>query len=180
MTVNGEPAALYYASPTQINFEFPTDLGPGTYPVVVTANGNPSLPFNVTLTAAAPGIFLIPGSTQAAALNIPGSAVNGATAGAIPGSYISMFLTGGGAVDQPVPTGAPSPSGPLANFAAAVTATIGGQPALVTFAGLTPGLVALGQVNLQIPNLAPGQYPVVISFGSVPSNTASIYIGSPQ
>ena len=52
VTVNGEPAALYYAGPAQINFEFPTDLAPGSYPVVVTVNGNASAPFNVTLARA--------------------------------------------------------------------------------------------------------------------------------
>ena len=180
VTVNGEAAPLYYIGPGQINFEIPTDLVPGTYPVVVTVNGNPSQPFNITLAATAPAIFVIPGGAQAASLNLPSNTVNGPAAGALPGSYISMFLTGGGAVAPAIATGAAALFSPLSYFTASVSATIGDLPAPVTFAGLTPTLVALGQVNLQIPNLPPGQYPVVITIGGVASNTATIYVGSPQ
>jgi uncharacterized protein (TIGR03437 family) len=43
----------------------------------------------------------------------------------------------------------------LSNAVAAVTATIGGIPATVQFAGLAPGFVGLGQVNILIPPDAP-------------------------
>ena len=179
VTVGGRPAALYYAGKTQVNFQIPTELAPGTYDVVVTVRGTALPPTKITLSQASPAIFLA-GGTQAAALNLPEASYNGPDHGAIPGNFIEMFLTGYGPTNPLVPTGSAPPSDTLA-LIPNVTTTIAGQPAKVLFAGLTPGLVALGQVNLQIPTgLAPGTYPVVITVGTAPSNTATIVIGAPQ
>ncbi len=180
VTVGGLPAALYYSGKGQINFQIPTELGPGTYQVVVTVGTTALPPFSITLGAAAPGVFQVPGDTQAASLNVQDGSYNGPNHGAVPGSYIEMFLTGFGPTNPLVPTGAAPPSGTLA-LIPNVTATIGGQSVTVQFAGLTPGLVGLGQVNLQIPSgLSPGKYPVVISIGGVASAPATIYVGSAQ
>ena len=117
---------------------------------------------------------------QAASLNVHDGSYNGPAHGAVPGGYIEMFLTGFGPTNPPVPTGAAPPSDTLA-LIPNVTATIGGQSVTVQFAGLTPGLVGLGQVNLQIPTgLTPGKYPVLIRIGGVASAPATIYVGSAQ
>jgi uncharacterized protein (TIGR03437 family) len=59
-----------------------------------------------------------------------------------------------------------------------VTVTIGGQPAVVQFAGLTPGYASLYQVNVQIPaGVSPGtSVPLVIFQDSVPSNTVTLAV----
>jgi adhesin/invasin len=75
-----------------------------------------------------------------------------------------------------VATATPAPTVSLSVVTAAVTATVGGQPATVLFAGLAPGYAGLYQVNLMVPQLAPGDYPLQISAGGVASNTATISI----
>jgi adhesin/invasin len=63
----------------------------------------------------------------------------------------------------PVPTGEAAPLDRLSH-AAPVTATVGGVTVQAFFAGLTPGFVGLGQVNLIIPENAPhgDAVPVII------------------
>jgi uncharacterized protein (TIGR03437 family) len=60
-----------------------------------------------------------------------------------------------------------TPASPYTTPTQSVTATIGGQNATALFAGLTPQTVALGQVNLVVPqSLATGTYPLVITVGN--------------
>ena len=87
-----------------------------------------------------------------------------------------MYLTGQGAVEPPVATAAPAPTSPLARATYPVTATVGGQPADVIFAGLSPGSVGLFQVNLRLPLLDPGSYPVAIAVNGITSNTQWLQI----
>ena len=63
-------------------------------------------------------------------------------------------------------------------FPGGATATIGGQPAAVSFAGLAPRLVGVFQVNVQVPNLAAGNYPLAITVGGVTSNSATIGVSA--
>src|SRR4029077_17021423 len=100
---------------------------------------------------------------------------------AIGGETIILYATGQGpALTVPVSTGAAAPSSPTAQVApsVAVTATIAGKNVPVAYAGLTPGLVGLLQVNLQVPSgLPPGDYPLLLMVGGATSNTATIRIG---
>ena len=54
VTVNGVIAPLWYVSPSQINFEMPAEVKPGSASIVVSAAGSSS--FTVPLVA--PGIFV--------------------------------------------------------------------------------------------------------------------------
>jgi hypothetical protein len=47
------------------------------------------------------------------------------------------------------------------------------------FAGLTPGYIGLFQVNLRIPSLASGDFPLVISVGTARSNAPMVAVSSP-
>jgi uncharacterized protein (TIGR03437 family) len=102
--------------------------------------------------------------------------VNGPDHTAAPGSPLAVYATGLGVVDPPVATGAPASAVTLSKVTAEVTATVGGQPATVLFAGLAPGYAGLYQVNLTVPQLAPGDYQVQISAGGVASNTATVSV----
>jgi uncharacterized protein (TIGR03437 family) len=46
----------------------------------------------------------------------------------------------------------------------------------VSFAGMTPTFVGLGQINIQVPKLANGTYPVVVSQGGQTSNNPTISV----
>ena len=56
--------------------------------------------------------------------------------------------------------------------------TVGGQNANIILAGLTPGLVGLYQINLQVPtNIGPGDLDLVIKQGGVFSNATKLPVG---
>lgn len=169
VTVNGYRASLLYVSPTQINLQLPAGLQPGPAQIVVTVAGQSSPPLTAPVSSAAPGIFLSSASL-AAALDDGNHDIDPSNP-AQPGSTISVFLTGIGPLTATVHTGAPAPATPLATAALTVTATVGGRPATVTFAGLAPGYAGLAQVNLIVPNLPPGNYPIVVHVGNDSSNS---------
>jgi uncharacterized protein (TIGR03437 family) len=164
VTVNGIPAPLLYASSGQINFQVPPQTSAGTATVAVSVTGTPVGATAITVQTAAPGIFLI-GQSAAA---IPSSVSAG--------GVVALFVTGLGAVTPPVEAAAAAPLNSLSTANAAVTATVGGQPAQVLFAGLAPGFAGLYQVNIVVPQLAPGSYPVQISAGGAASNLAPITV----
>jgi len=174
VTMNGVASPLVYAGANQINYQVPYEIQPGTASVVVTSNGVSSPAASVTVAAAAPGILTF-GSNRAVVQNADYS-VNEANNPAKVGSTVIAYATGQGLLDNPVATGAAAPSTVLSRPRGAVTATIGGKAATVVFGGLTPGFVGLMQVNLTIPSLTAGTYPLVITVGGVNSNSAQVTV----
>lgn len=171
VVVNGTLLApLFYVSPGQVNAQLPFETPPGT--ATVSVNG--SAPVSFPVAATAPGIFVY-GSNRAVVIN-PDLSVNSPEHPAAGNTVVTVYMTGQGAVDPLVPTGTSAPGNPLALPVAPVTATIGGHPAEVKFAGLTPGGVALFQVNLLIPQSVTGDLPLVVSVGGVPSNAPLIAV----
>ena len=177
VTVNGVRVPLYYASPTQVNFQMPSGQPVGTPRIIVNnaALKASSPDFPVVLTAVDPGLFVTM-DDRASALNQDLSVHTVATpqpAGAI----ILLYLTGQGSTTPPVPDGAGAPSSPLSLVDGQVNAVIGGKPADVVFAGLAPGLVGTTQINVRIPQgLDPGDRPVFITINGVPSNAGLITV----
>jgi uncharacterized protein (TIGR03437 family) len=80
-------------------------------------------------------------------------------------------MTGGGQTNPPSETGSVAPVATLRQLPGTVTATIGGQPANVTFAGSAPGSVSgVIQVNVQVPNGVSGNaLSIVITINGVPT-----------
>jgi uncharacterized protein (TIGR03437 family) len=173
VTVNGFAAPMIYAGTGQINFQVPYETAIGTASIVVNVNGASSPPAQVSIAPTAPGVLFSTGG-QAIAQNQDYS-LNGPTNPARAGSYLTLYLVGGGMPSPPVPTGAPAPMSPLSTFGS-VGASIGGSPANVAFAGLTPASVGLMQVNLQVPNLPAGTYPVQVTVGSGTSNAPTVAV----
>jgi adhesin/invasin len=166
--VNNNPAPLIFVNQLQANFQIPFETQPGTATVVVIANGLESQAAMVNVSAVEPGIFET-GTNQAVVLNPDNSLADSASPAKV-GSVVVMYVTGLGPLDHPLPTGSPASSNPLSNATVVPTVTIGGANAVVQFAGMSPGFVGLGQINMVIPKLANGTYPVVVTQGSQSSN----------
>ncbi len=167
--INGAPAPLLFVSPTQINAIVPNDerLGRGG---VIIQNGlgqNRSVPIEVL--NGAPELFIFD-TGDVIALNQDGQ-MNGADNPAAPGSIVTFFITGVGAVDPPVPTGAPAPTTPLSVSTLGAWATIGGQPATITYLGMAPGYAGLGQVNIEIPAGVSGRSEIILKVGEGETNS---------
>jgi len=88
---------------------------------------------------------------------------------------VVIYCTGLGEVTPAVVTGSPAPAAPPAQTVNQVKVTIGGLPAGVQFAGLTPGLVGVYQVNVVVPAVKAGdQVPVVITAAGQQSSPVTI------
>jgi uncharacterized protein (TIGR03437 family) len=172
VTVNGTEAPLTYVSAQQINGQVPSAVLTGPASILVRVSGV-SAAANVSINAVAPGIFTS-ADGQAAALNQDGS-VNQPESPAAPGSVVSVFFTGSGVVKGWPEDGAAAPAPPVL-LTSQVTATIGGMDAPIQFAGLAPGWVGLSQINLQVPALKAGTFPVVIAIAGSASNPGNLSI----
>lgn len=182
VTVNGMPAPLFFASPTQINFQMPGSSPTSAIQVVVNNQATTSSRalrasqgHSTALTVVDPGLFVTP-DKRAAALNGDSSPHTAATP--IPaGSSVILFVTGEGPVTPAVPDGTPAPVSPLSIVSAPVQLTIGGKSAQVTYQGLAPGYAGLAQINAIVPSgLMPGDQPVFITINGIPSNSGVITV----
>jgi adhesin/invasin len=178
VSINGIPAPLLFVSATQINAQAPLEIPPGTAAVSVRNGALQSAPAKVEVSAAAPGILTLPGGAHALGVNYPGGALNASQNPVHPGEYVVVYLTGQGLVDRPMANGAASPADPLALPLAAVRAKLGGKPADVAFAGLAPGFVGLLQVNLLVPEIAPGEQALEVTVGDAAANPAVLSVAA--
>lgn len=177
VTFNNVAAPLIFVSQGQINAIVPYEVaGQTNVPVVVQNNGTTSATFTVPVVAVAPAIFSLSdnGRGQGAILNSDAS-INGTSNPAAPGSIISIYATGEGVLVPPGTTGCITGGTlPLPKPAAAVSVTIGGEPATaIEYAGEAPDSVCgLLQINATLPSdLSAGAQPVVLTIGA--GNNAS-------
>jgi uncharacterized protein (TIGR03437 family) len=180
------PAPVIFVSNGQINAIVPYEVaslvgtGQGTK-VTVVRNGVASNQVVVGLTTTSPAIFssLQTGNGQGAILNQNLSA-NSVSNPAVKGSFISIYATGEGSLTPFVPNGTIMPGVlPLPKpIATPVTVTIGGQPAMVSYAGEAPDLVAgVLQVNAMVPTtVGSGPQQVVLTIGTNSNNTQVINV----
>lgn len=176
---DGVRAPLIYVAAAQLAAVAPFGIhGQPTTRIEVEVQGVRSAPVVVPVTSTAPGIFTsgASGAGPGAILN-PDFTVNSPAFPAAPGSYVSIFATGGGVVTPAAGDGRLSDG--LSSTATPVTVLVDGQPAEVSYAGGAPNLVAgLIQVNIRLsPNLRPGNLPIVIRMGetqSQPNVTVSV------
>jgi uncharacterized protein (TIGR03437 family) len=175
VSIDGYDSPMLYAGSGQINFQVPFEVQAGAATLLVRSPQGMSVEFPLTIAAAAPGIFQISGS-YAVATDASGTLLT-ADHGASPGSVIVVYLTGIGSLTNAPLDGAAAPSNQLARATLAATATIGGVNAPIQFLGLTPNYVGLAQANLQVPQLAAGEYPIVITVDGVASAAAIVPVG---
>jgi uncharacterized protein (TIGR03437 family) len=177
VSIAGRPGPLYFVSPSQINAQVPFEIPPGPATVAVTVSGSTSPPASFTVLVAAPGILLVPGTKRGLVQNQDLS-LNGPGNPAAPESVIVAYLTGLGQTDNPVSTGAAAPLNPLSRPVLPATAAIGGRKAEMLFIGLVPSCVGLGQANIVVPALPPGDYPLEVTIGGATSNAVYITISA--
>ena len=148
---NGLPATVTYAGANQINAIVPFGLDISSPVQLQVQQGGASSTTALPVAAAAPGIFTLsttgtgPGAilNQNYSVNLP---INPATQGTV----IMVFGTGFGVL-TPLPIDGQIEQ-VLATLALSVTATIGGVPADVIYAGAAPGLIAgIDQINVRVP-----------------------------
>jgi uncharacterized protein (TIGR03437 family) len=173
VTVNGTAAPVLYASPTQVNFQVPFEATPGAATVSLSVNGSVAGSITIPLFTTAPGIFL-ESNGDAAVVNQDGS-INSASQPAPAGTVVSAWLTGLGLLNPALPSGAAAPTNPPSTVSG-VTATVGGVPATIQFAGGAPGFAGVYQVNVQIPPLEAGSHDLRILSQGANSNAATVYV----
>ena len=170
--VNGVSAPVLYASTNQINFQIPWATKAGTATLKVSTNGLVSNQVNITVQAAAPGLFV---SGSHAIVQNSDFSLNSSGNPAKVGSTILAYLTGAGAVSNQPADGAAA--GSDSKVTSTVSATIGGQAADISFAGLAPTFVGLWQFNIQVPSgLSAANVPLTVTVGGETSNTANVSV----
>jgi uncharacterized protein (TIGR03437 family) len=146
-------APVLYVSPTQVNFLVPANLAPGFAPVRVVKQGLTGPAVNIAIVAGAPALFpLADGDALAVDWNNSNALIT-ANAPAHAGDFIIIYATGLGAAGV-MTTGEVPSAGIAINNIAALKVTLGGltvNPALIQYAGLTPGWAGLYQINLIVP-----------------------------
>jgi uncharacterized protein (TIGR03437 family) len=160
---DGIPAPLLYVSPEQVNTVVPFEVvGPVTQ-VVLQYNAQQSSAVATPVAAASPALFSLSGAGngQAAIVNADGT-INSPNSPSLAGSVVSLFATGLG-LDIP-----DTDDGTIAQVAvsvpAAVSVSIGGQPANVRYVGAAPGLVAgVFQINVVVPATVPAGTAIAVS-----------------
>jgi uncharacterized protein (TIGR03437 family) len=180
LQVGGLDVPLFYSSSGQINAQVPFELPVNTRPQLIVKGGSfVTVPETITVATARPGIFTTTqdGKGQGVIMDAGNVLVDSANP-AKAGDVVVVYCTGLGATNPAVRSGEAAPAGPLAKVVTAVQVMIGGQPAVVHYAGLTPGFVGLYQVNVQIPSgVTPGSaVPLVLSQDGVPSNTVTLTV----
>jgi uncharacterized protein (TIGR03437 family) len=178
VSIGGLPAPILYADAGQINlvapFAIPTS---GKVPVEIRRNGSLIAAFNETVTEKHAALFTNDGSGSGplAALN-QDSSVNSASNPASPGSVISVFGTGFGAMAPEALDGA-TPCKPVSNPVAAFSISMYGEsggplfsaPAEIEYIGNAPCLVqGAVQINLRIPNtIKPSNGIISLGYGTI-------------
>jgi uncharacterized protein (TIGR03118 family) len=170
VTINGNPAPIYYVSPSQLNVLTSTGLATGSATVQVNNNGLVSTTAQFQVQALAPAFFFGSDGTHVMATHSDGSAVT-TKSPAQPGETVWLYGTGFG------PTNPATPDGMLILTSLPVvntpTVMIGGAAAQVASADLTSAGVY--QIAVIIPaGASSGDNPVVAQVGGVSSPVALI------
>jgi len=152
--IDGQSAEILYNGPAQLNFVVPpTAILNASALLQISSGGNLLLATPLQIVDASPALFTVDqsGTGQASVLN-QDYTYNGAAGPAVPaahGSIVMVYGTGFGGAN-------PAGQDGLSWLPAAVSATIGGLDADVTFAGLAPGYTSgLQQINIRIPDGCP-------------------------
>jgi uncharacterized protein (TIGR03437 family) len=187
--VNGTPAPMFYSIYNQLAFQMPFDTAAGSAVVQVVRDGQPGNKVSVQVAARAPRI-LMSGVSDYGIVTLPdysrpmpaGSFPGVNTRPAKPGDVLTFWCIGLGPVSPAVAAGAPAPAAePFARLTENPVVTFGGAIGGIRvdpiFAGLTPTLAGLYQVNVVVPEgVQRGKVYVRLDFVDAGSNVVAIAI----
>ncbi|MBF8305935.1 MAG: hypothetical protein HW398_1123 [Acidobacteria bacterium] len=166
VTLNGAAAPMFAVAPGEVTFLVPYDVtGPLTDVILRSRTGEAAV--QISLAAVSPGIFLA---------GPDGSIYHGDSrrvwdfSPARGGEELILYASGTPAVQA----GLPAPASPATRTDLAPRIRIGGQLVEIRFAGLTPTLIGIYQVNFVVPAGLSGHLPLVLESGGVSSNTVTL------
>lgn len=164
------PAPLFFVSPAQVNYLMPPGVASGVATVTVTNANNVSTSGDVRIAPVAPGLFSANASGQGiAAATVLRIKADGTQQSEPVGRYDPAQ---GRFVAVPIDLGAEGDQVFLLLFGtgarnrstlSAVTATVGGAPCEVLYAGAQGGFAGLDQINLRLPRSLSGRGEVDIA-----------------
>jgi uncharacterized protein (TIGR03437 family) len=189
VTVDGNPAFLTYAGPTQINLQAPNDSNTTNRSVnVAVTTGGGTTTSTVTLAQYAPSFLLFDskhvtgiivrtdgsgsqGGGTYDLLGPTGNSLGYPTVAAKAGDSVQLYAVGLGPTNPPVPAGQPfSSNAPTTNQ---VNLLINNKSVLPSFAGIDSSL--LYQINLTIPTgLGTGDVPLSANVGGAQTQTGVV------
>ena len=172
-------AALFYVSPTQVNFLVPAGTATGAATVSILNGDVVRSAAKVQIDAVAPALF----TQNQNGKGVPAALIYRASTGAYTPAYDCPAA--GQCVPAPIDLGAPDDSVYLILFGTgirhrsaitAVSASIGGFNARVDYAGAQNQFVGLDQVNVLLPSELAGRgtVDIVLTVDSKPANTVQV------
>jgi uncharacterized protein (TIGR03437 family) len=182
VTANNILMPLFYASRDLVNAQIPYEVSGQTAVVVHTPDGASPV-FNLSVQSAAPAIWLNGVAGNQTGLPLVFRVSNGQLAtGSNPvhrtwDEVLRVYLAGLGKTTPPVPTGAAAPPQPQSAVVGLPTATVGGVPASVTEAILTPGQAGVYEIKITVSRDTPLglSVPLTITHGGL-SQTVNIRV----
>jgi uncharacterized protein (TIGR03437 family) len=163
VTFDGNAAPLLYVSSGLINLVVPYEVaGHALTSMVVTAGGTAAPPQNLSVAAAAPGVFVVLNHDRKR---------NTAANPAAQGSVLIVYGTGEGQTSPPGTDGKITmPPPPWPQPLLPVSATVGGVNARLNFSGAAPFLIAgAWLVDVQLPPGVPSgpAVPLTLNVGGI-------------
>jgi uncharacterized protein (TIGR03437 family) len=164
VTINAEPAQVFYASNSQINFLVPGGVPTGTAELMVQNVAGTSGVLQVPVQAVQPGIFF-DSTSGYGAIVVAGKSEITSTRPAGRGDVVEIYMTGLGRLDNDSRT-VERPG-----------VVLGGVPAEVIYSGSAPGFPGLYQINARVPlTVGTGRQAAIVSVNGIDSNQAAIEI----
>ena len=184
LLVNRRPVPLLAVTPWQVNAQLPPGLrdGPARF-AIRFQDGSISNEIEEEVREVSPNVLTIPGASSA---DCQDAVLHGGTGVAADAAHpasadetVLIFVTGLGPTEPQVHAGLAAPASPLATLRYPVSLLVGGMPAPVAFAGLTPGLIGIYQINATIPaGLSSGRQQITLSVngGTLFTNACSFWV----
>jgi uncharacterized protein (TIGR03437 family) len=160
VTVNGQPAPVFYASTTEVIFVVPDNTAVGAGEIVVTNADGIETKAQAQITSAAPGVFTVAADGKGEGIILDSDSITRGPFDPSNGQRrLSIFATG-------------------VRHASSVAVTIGGQPTIVETVARAD-LPGLDEIHVLLPGSLSGAGNVTLSINAdgVTSNPVSVVLG---